>query len=191
MQPFTRDNSRIRAVALLPGARSASSPCASADRRRDRTRRGRGGLDRRQAQRPARLPAIRYYDPIYAEASGSTFHRDPCGGPGNRYEMFDRAIESRCVGHPTSLVIEMTSMMFGGVFGPFPNPALLVHGGRHSRGSCSYASEVHEATSSVGAVQPPRWLHADRALTDPTSGRIFFHCEADERIIPYAGFRPG
>src|SRR6266511_3550267 len=35
--------------------------------------------------------------------------------------MLSRAIEARCLGHPTSLMIEMTSMMFSGVFDRFPS----------------------------------------------------------------------
>ena len=48
------------------------------------------------------------------------------GGPGNRLDMLSRAIEARCLGHPTSLMIEMTSMMFSGVFDRFPKLDLIL-----------------------------------------------------------------
>jgi len=176
---FTRDNSRIRAVALLP---VQDPQLAARELRRAVTELGAAGGLIVAAQR-RRAFGDPYYDPVYAEAQRLdvpiAIH---AGGPGDRYEMFDRAIESRCVGHPTSLVIEMTSMMFGGVFDRFPTLRFsFMEGG--IAWLLFLRERMHEAYEQWSVQAPELRCDPDEHLT---SGRIFFHCEADERIIPYA-----
>jgi predicted TIM-barrel fold metal-dependent hydrolase len=176
---FTRDNARIRAVAVLP----LQDPAAAVtELRRAVTELGAAGgvVVAAQRRKPLGDP---FYDPIYAEAQRLdvpiAIH---AGGPGTRFEMFDRAIESRCVGHPTSLVIEMTSMMFGGVFDRFPTLRFsFMEGG--IAWLLFLRERMHEAYEQWAVQAPALRCDPDEHLG---SGRIFFHCEADERIIPYA-----
>jgi len=176
---FTRDNRRIRAVAVLP---VQDPQRAALELRRAVTELGAvGGLIVAAQRRVAFGDPL--YDPLYAEAERLNvpvaIH---AGGPGNRFEMFDRAIESRCVGHPTSLVIELTSMMFGGVFDRFPTlRCSFMEGG--IAWLLFLRERMHEAYEQWAVQAPALRRDPDEHLT---GGRLFFHCEADERIIPYA-----
>ncbi len=176
---FTKENSRIHAVAVLP---IQDPQAAVRELRRAVTELGAVGGVIVAAQR-RRAFGNPFYDPVYAEAQRLdvpiAIH---AGGPGNRYEMFDRAIDSRCVGHPTSLVIEMTSMMFGGVFDRFPDLRFsFMEGG--IAWLLFLRERMHEAYEQWAVQAPELKRDPDEHLA---SGRIFFHCEADERIIPYA-----
>lgn len=176
---FTRDNARISAVAVLP---IQDPQLAARELRRAVTELGAVAGLIVAAQRRTAI-GDPFYDPLYAEAQRLdvpiAIH---AGGPGNRYDMFDRAIESRCVGHPTSLVLELTSMMFGGVFDRFPELRFSF-----MEGGIAWAiflrERMHEAYEQWAVQAPELRRDPDEHLT---SGRIFFHCEADERIIPYA-----
>jgi uncharacterized protein len=175
---FTRDNPKIHALALIP---MQDPKAAARELRRAVTELGAPGGVIVAGHR--RLPlGERYYDPVFAEAQElDTVLAVHAGGPGDRFEMFG-PIESRCVGHPSSLILEMTSMMFGGVFDRFP-------GVRFSfmEGGVAWAlflrERMHEAYEQWAVQAPELKRHPDEHLA---SGRIFFHCEADERIIPYA-----
>jgi predicted TIM-barrel fold metal-dependent hydrolase len=123
------------------------------------------------------------YDPIYRAAEElDTVIAIHAGGPGNRFEIFERAIEARCLGHPTSLMIEMTSMMFNGVFDRFPNVRFsFMEGGV---GWVLFLRDrMHEAYEQWAVQAPALKKDPDEHLC---SGRIYFHCELDERILPCA-----
>jgi predicted TIM-barrel fold metal-dependent hydrolase len=175
---FTRDNANIHAVALLP---VQDPQAAAAELRRAVGELGFVGGIVIAGHR--RLPlGDRFYDPIYTAAEElNTALAVHAGGPGDRFEMLN-AIESRCVGHPSSLIIEMTSMMFGGVFDRFPKARFSF-----MEGGIAWAlflrERMHEAYEQWSIQAPELKCDPDEHLA---SGRIFFHCEADERIIPYA-----
>lgn len=175
---FTRDNPNIHAVALLP----VQDPHAAArELRRAVTELGcAGGFivagHRRQALGDA------YFDPLYEAAQElDTVLAIHAGGPGDRFDMLG-PIGSRCVGHPSSLIVEMTSMMFNGVFDRFPKV-------RFSFMEAGVAwiiflrERMNEAYEQWAVQAPQLKCNPDEHLA---SGRIFFHCEVDERIIPYA-----
>jgi predicted TIM-barrel fold metal-dependent hydrolase len=176
---FTKDNPHIRAVALLP---MQDSEAAARELRRAVTELGAVGGVLVAAQRRRALGDA-CYDPIYAAAQKLdvpiAIH---AGGPGNRFEMFDSAIESRCVGHPTSLVIELTSMMFNGVFDRFPGVRFAF-----MEGGIAWAlflrERMHEAYEQWAVQAPQLKRDPDDHLA---GGQLYFHCEADERILPYA-----
>lgn len=176
---FTKSNPRIRAMALLP----LQDPQAAAEEfERAVTKLGMvGGVVIAGHRR--RALGDRCYDPIYKAAQeldkALAVH---AGGPGDRFDVFERAIEARCLGHPTSLMIEMTSMMFGGVFDRFPAARFSF-----MEGGVAWAlflrERMQEAYDQWGVQAPDLKRSPDEHLS---SGRIFFHCELDERIIPYA-----
>jgi uncharacterized protein len=175
---FTKDNPQVHAVALLP----VQDPSAAAEelRRAVRDLGAVGGVIVAGGREPL---GARIYDPVYeAAAELDTALAIHAGGPGDRFEMFERAIEARCLGHPTSLMNEMTSMMFGGVFDRVPRVRFAF-----LEGGVAWAlflrERMQEAYEQWAVQAPDLKREPDEHLA---SGRIFFHCEGDERIIPYA-----
>jgi predicted TIM-barrel fold metal-dependent hydrolase len=176
---FTADNPSIRAVALLP---MQDPQAAAKELRRAVTELGAvGGII--VAGHRRRGLGDSYSDPVYQEAQDlDTVLAVHAGGPGDRFEIFNSAIEARCLGHPTSLMNEMTSMMFGGVFDRFPKVRFsFMEGGI---AWLLFLRERMQEAYEQWAVQAPNLKRSpDEHLA---SGRIYFHCEVDERIIPYA-----
>ena len=176
---FMRADPRIRAIALLP---VQDAQAAAEELRRAITKLGMvGGLLIAGHRRKPLGDA--YYDPIYRTAEElDTVISIHAGGPGDRFEMFDRAIEARCLGHPTSLMTEMTSMMFHGVFDRFPSVRFAF-----LEGGVAWAlflrERMQEAYEQWSVQAPELKKSPDEHLA---GGRIFFHAELDERIIPYA-----
>jgi len=124
-----------------------------------------------------------YYYPIYEAAQElETVLAVHAGGPGNRLDQFDRAIEARCLGHPTSQMIELTSLMFSGVFDRFPRLRFAFY-----EAGVAWAmfliERIQEAYEQWGVQAPDLKLAPKEHLT---SGRIYFHAELDEEILPYA-----
>lgn len=177
-ETFTKDNPNIHAMALLP----MQDPSAGAkELERAVTQLGAPGgvLIAGHLRRPF---GDSCYDVLYETAQRlDTMLAVHAGGPGDRFEMLG-PIESRCIGHPSSLIIEMTSMMFGGVFDRFPTLRFSF-----MEGGIAWAlflrERMHEAYEQWAVQAPALKRDPDEHLS---SGRIFFHCEADERIIPYA-----
>jgi predicted TIM-barrel fold metal-dependent hydrolase len=96
--------------------------------------------------------------------------------------MFDRAIDARCLGHPTSLMIELTNMTFSGVFDRFPRLRFsFMEGGV---AWALFTLERMQEAYEQWAVQVPELKREPREHL--TSGRLYFHCELEERILPYA-----
>ena len=176
---FMKADPRIRAIALLP----VQDPQAAADELRRCVTKLKmvGGLIIAGHRRKPLGDSL--YDPIYKAAQElDTVLSIHAGGPGNRFEMFESAIEARCLGHPTSLMTEMTSMMFRGVFDRFPKVRFAF-----LEGGVAWAlflrERMQEAYEQWKVQAPELKKSPDEHLS---SGRIFFHAELDERIIPYA-----
>src|SRR5712692_5111491 len=180
---FLRVSPRINAIALLPIQDPAA---AAAELRRVVTELGMvGGIMVAGHRRPFGDP--QYY-PVYEVAQElDTVLAVHAGGPGIRFEMLDRAIEARCLGHPSSLMVEMTSMMFSGVFDRFPRLrfSFMEGGVAWALFTMERMQEAYEQWS----VQAPDLKREPREHL--TSGRIFFHCELEEEILPYAVQRLG
>ncbi len=123
------------------------------------------------------------YDPLYKAAQElDTVIAIHAGGPTNRFDQLPKAIEARCLGHPTSQMPQMTDMMFSGVFDRFPNL-------RFSFMEAGVAwimflrDRMHEAYEQWSVEVPD----LKRAPEDHLKGgQIFFHVEVDELILPYA-----
>jgi predicted TIM-barrel fold metal-dependent hydrolase len=123
------------------------------------------------------------YDPIYEAAQAlDTVVAIHAGGPTNRFDMLDKAIEARCLGHPTSQMPQMTDMMFSGVFDRYPKL-------RFSFMEAGVAwimflrDRMHEAYEQWSVEVPELKREPSEHLT---SGQIYFHCEVDELMLPYA-----
>ncbi len=180
---FLQASPRLNGVALLPVLEPAE---AAKELRRAVTELGMvGAILVAGGRRPYGDP---FYYPIYETAQElDTVLAVHAGGPGNRLDMLSRAIEARCLGHPTSLMIEMTSMMFSGVFDRFPSLrfSFMEGGVAWALFTMERMQEAYEQWS----VQAPDLKREPREHL--TSGRIFFHCELEEEILPYAVQRLG
>jgi predicted TIM-barrel fold metal-dependent hydrolase len=125
----------------------------------------------------------RFYHPIYEAAEeldmAIAVH---ASGPGHRLDMMDRAIMARCLGHPTSQLIQMTHMMFSGVFERFKRVrfSFMEAGCAWVMFSLDRMEEAYEQWS----YEVPELPHSPRVYL--SGGQIFFHCEADEAMLPYA-----
>jgi predicted TIM-barrel fold metal-dependent hydrolase len=175
---FLQASPRLNAIALLPIQDPAA---AAAELRRAVTGlRMVGGIMVAGHRQP--FGDAQYY-PIYEVAQElDTVIAVHAGGPGIRFEMLDRAIEARCLGHPSSLMVEMTSMMFSGVFDRYPRLRFsFMEGG--VAWALFLAERMQEAYEQWSVQAPELKCEPKEHLT---SGRIFFHCELEEEILPYA-----
>lgn len=129
-----------------------------------------------------------YYYPIYEAAQElDTVLAVHAGGPGNRFDFLNRAIEARCLGHPTSQMIEMTSLMFSGVFDKFPRLRFAFY--EAGVAWLLFLMDRMEEAYDQWGVQAPDLKRSPKEHI--TSGRMYFHAELDEAILPYAIERLG
>ena len=177
-EKFAKLSPRLKGMALIP---IQNPEAAVKELRRAVHELGMpGGIIIAGARRPL---GDRFYHPIYEAAQElDAVVAVHAGGPGTRLEMFSRGIEARCLGHPTSLMIEMTSMMFQGVFDFFPRLrfAFLEGGIAWALFLLERMQEAYEQWS----VQAPELKRQPKEHL--TSGRIFFHTDLEEDILPFA-----
>jgi len=125
----------------------------------------------------------RFYDPIYEAARElNMMIAVHAGGPGHRLDMMDRAIMARCLGHPTSQMIQMTHMMFSGVFERFAEVRFSFM--EAGIGWLLFNLDRMEEAYDQWSYETPELKHPPRDYL--TGGQLFFHCETDEMILPYA-----
>ncbi len=104
------------------------------------------------------------------------------GGPGHRLDFLDRAIMARTLGHPTSQMNQMTHMMFSGVFDKFPDVRFSFMEAGISW--AIFTLERMEESYDQWSFEVPELTK--RPKEHMTGGQIFYHCETDEDILPYA-----
>src|SRR5690606_28551415 len=97
-------------------------------------------------------------------------------------ERLQKLVEVRALTHPFSQMIQLTSMMFEGVFDAFPS--LRVAYCEAGSGWVPFMAERLDLEYSNRRGQAPE-------LKQPPSehlrsGRVFFHCELDEKGLAYA-----
>ncbi len=109
------------------------------------------------------------------------------GGPGRRLDMMDKAIMARCLGHPTSQMIQMTHMMFSGTFDRFPT--LRVSFMEAGIAWILFTLERMEEAYDQWAYEVPELKC--RPIDHITGGRIYFHAELGERLLPVAAQQLG
>lgn len=180
-EEFMKVNPRLVGVALLP---MQAPEEAVKELRRAVTELGMPG---------AMLPAVglrvplgdALYHPVYAEAERLDVMlgvhatvRDPAGfGAAN----FDRFIEVHQLSHPFAQMQQLTSMTFQGVFERFPRLRVAF-----MEAGCSWVpfwmNRMDSEWELRGAVEAPGCKQ--RPSEYIRSGRIFFHAEEDEELIP-------
>ncbi|MEE8075463.1 MAG: amidohydrolase family protein [Candidatus Binatia bacterium] len=122
------------------------------------------------------------YFPIYEAAQELnailTVHAGPTQDLG--LDLLERMIEVRTLSHGFGQMIQMTSMMFGGVFDAFPR--LKVAYAEAGCGWVPYLMERMDMEYEHRKAQVPQLkVSPSKHLR---SGRIFIHCELEERAIP-------
>ena len=177
---FLKASPRLKGMALIP---AQSVPEAIKELRRAVSDLGMVG---------AILPAVGLrkplghpdYFPLYAAAQDLDImlavHAAPAQGLG--FDGFERLIEARTLSHPFGQMIQMTSMMYGGVYDAFPR--LRVAYMEAGAGWVPYLMErldmeyEHRRSQAPQLTQPP----SDHLR----SGRIFIHSELEEAGLSYA-----
>jgi predicted TIM-barrel fold metal-dependent hydrolase len=134
----------------------------------------------------------RLYHPIYAEAERLgvpiTVHAT-VGGP-HYYggDLFNRFIEVHTLSHPFAQMIQLTGMIFEGVPELFPRLKLAF-----MESGCSWVGfwmdRMDEEWEKRGEIEAPECKR--RPSEYVTSGRLYFHAEADEKSMPEAVRRLG
>ncbi len=135
------------------------------------------------------LPAVglrrafgeRDFDPVYAEAQRLgcmlAVHGAPAQGLG--FDFFERLVQARVLSHPFAQMIQLTSLVLGGVLERFP--ALRLAFMEAGAGWVPFMLErLDREAKNRGAglsTLPSAQLQSDR---------IFFHCELDEALLPVA-----
>jgi predicted TIM-barrel fold metal-dependent hydrolase len=174
---FTKPEKRLKGMALIP---LQSIPEAVKELRRAVTELGFVG---------AVLPAVglrqplgdERYEPVYAAAQelGAllTVHAAPTQGIG--LDNFDKLIEVRALSHGFGQMIQMTSMIYNGVFDRYPNLRIA-----YAEAGCGWVPYLlerldleyeHRSTQAPACKQLPS--------EHLRSGRIFIHCELEDRGI--------
>jgi predicted TIM-barrel fold metal-dependent hydrolase len=121
------------------------------------------------------------YEPVYAAAQelGAllTVHAAPTQGIG--LDSFDKLIEVRALSHGFGQMIQMTSMIYNGVFDRYPD--LRVAYAEAGCGWVPYLLERLDLEYEHRSTQAPacKQLPSEHLR----SGRIFIHCELEDRGI--------
>jgi predicted TIM-barrel fold metal-dependent hydrolase len=174
---FTKPEKRLKGMALIP---LQSIPEAVAELKRAVKELGFVG---------AVLPAVGLrqpfgdpkYFPVYeaAQELGALLavHAAPTQGIG--VDAFDRLIEVRTLSHGFGQMIQMTSMIYGGVFDKFPK--LKIAYAEAGCGWVPYLLERMDMEYEHRSTQAPdcKILPSEHLR----SGRIFIHCELEDRAI--------
>ena len=132
------------------------------------------------------------FHPIYAEAERLgvpiTVHAT-VGGP-HYYggDIFNKFIEVHTLSHPFAQMIQLTGMVFEGVPEKFPRLKIAF-----MESGCSWVGfwmdRMDEEWEKRGEIETPECKRKPSEYV--TSGRLYFHAEADEKSIPEAVRRLG
>jgi predicted TIM-barrel fold metal-dependent hydrolase len=127
------------------------------------------------------------YFPVYeaAEQLGTLLTVHAASGQGIGLDAFEKLIEVRTLSHGFGQMIQMTSMMFGGVFDRFPRLKVA-----YAEAGCGWVPylmermdlEYEHRHTQVPDVKVPPSEHL-------RSGRIFIHCELEEAAVPMVAER--
>jgi predicted TIM-barrel fold metal-dependent hydrolase len=143
------------------------------------------------------LPAVglqrafgaREFWPIYEAAQELNVMLAVHGAPNHNLglDRLQRLIEVRALTHPFSQMIQLTSMMFSGVFDTFPN--LRVAYCEAGSGWVPFMADRLDMEFSNRRRQAPdlQCLPSEHLA----GGRIFFHCELDEEGLAGAAAKLG
>lgn len=179
-EKFTRDNPRLKAVALLPVQEPAE---AARELKRAKTELGLvAGL----------LPAVTVlhkgyghpdFDPIFREAERLDFplaiHGAPSRGMG--FDFFDKFIQVHTLEHPFAILVQFTHMIFEGVFERFPRLRVVFL--EAGSGWLPYMMDRMDEE-----FEKPQRRQAPLLKKSPSeyirSGQVWTTCEVEEKALP-------
>ena len=93
--------------------------------------------------------------------------------------MFERSMEARTLSHSLGQILQLTSLMFSGVFDTFPRLRMsFLEGGV---AWVPFLLERMQRAHKLWAVQVPDLKRAPREHL--TSGRIYFHAELEDPFL--------
>jgi predicted TIM-barrel fold metal-dependent hydrolase len=127
------------------------------------------------------------YFPVYeaAQELGTLLTVHAASGQSIGLDAFERLIELRTLSHGFGQMIQMTSMIFSGVFDTFPRLKVA-----YAEAGCGWVPylmermdlEYEHRNTQVPRVKVPPSEHL-------RSGRIFIHCELEEAAVPLVADR--
>ncbi|MEE8537069.1 MAG: amidohydrolase family protein, partial [Acidobacteriota bacterium] len=127
----------------------------------------------------------RDYDAIYETAQELGVPLVIHGGATNMAGLntFDRAIKARTLTHPFAQIIQLTDILFNGVFDRFPR--LRMGFMEAGVGWAVFLLDRMSRSMEMGwSVEAPEMKRSPKETL--TGGQLFFHCEMDEELLPYA-----
>jgi len=132
-----------------------------------------------------RLHGDRGYDVVFETAQELDVPLVIHGGatmmPG--LQDFDRAVKTRTLTHPFAQLIQLTDLMFSGVFDRYPR--LRMGFMEAGIGWAVMLMDRMERSMAMGwSVEAPDMKRTPYETM--ASGQLYFHCEMDEEILPYA-----
>ena len=174
---YFKINSRLHGMALLP----LQSPAEAVEElRRAVTKLGMVGgiLPGAGLKRPL---GDQFYFPIYQAAQELevplAVHAGAAQGMG--LDIFERSMEARTLSHSFGQIIQLTSLMFSGVFDLFPRLRMaFLEGGV---AWVPFLLERMQRAYKLWRVQAPELKREPREHL--TSGRIFFHAELEDPFL--------
>jgi predicted TIM-barrel fold metal-dependent hydrolase len=125
------------------------------------------------------------YDPVYQTAQELDVPLAIHGGAaeGMGLDAFDKPLKARTLSHPFAQLIQLTDMMYSGLFDRFPT--LRISFMEAGVGWLVFLLDRMGRSTDLGWMpEAPELKRSPREHL--TSGRIFFHCEMDEKVLPYA-----
>ena len=131
----------------------------------------------------------RYFDPLYREAEKLGYPLGIHGAPskGLGFDFFQSLIEARTLSHPFLQMIHLTSIIFEGVLERFPKLTLAA-----LEAGCQWIPFLMDRMDmEYGHRSPQAPLLKKQPSEYLTSGRIYYHAELWETMLPYVIERVG
>ena len=130
-----------------------------------------------------------YFDPLYCEAEKLdcplAIHGAPSKGLG--FDFFQSLIEARTLSHPFLQMIQLTSIILEGVLERFPNLTLAA-----LEAGCQWIPFLMDRMDmEYGHRSPQAPLLKKKPSEYMISGRIYYHAELWETMLPYVIERIG
>lgn len=178
---YTKRDRRLQGIALLP---VHDVPAAVTELRRAVKELGMRGALLPGATVLGKSYGHADFDPLWAEAErldvALAIHGAPSKGFG--FDHFDTFIKTHTLEHPFAILVQLTSMIFDGVFERFPRlrVAFLEAG-------CGWVPYMMDRMDEEYERRGARWAPALKRGPSEVfrSGQIYVSCEVEERTLPY------
>jgi predicted TIM-barrel fold metal-dependent hydrolase len=180
-QRYMQRSPKFKGLALVP---VHDVPAAVAELRRAVTELGMPGAVLPAASGLGKGYGHPDFHPLYAEAERLdaviTLHGAPSKGWG--FDYFDKFIQTHTMEHPVSQMVQLTSMLFDGVFEYFPKLRVA-----YLEAGCGWVPYMMDRMDEEFERRAARWCPYLTKTPSETlrSGNIYFSCEVEEKTLPY------